>query len=66
MENEVNSEQRCIDGEAQAVEQDFGDCAPIYSEVRAKAAEIRGDTDAAGHWQMVRDNLEADDSDEPE
>ena len=66
MENEVDSEQRRIEGESHALEQDFGDCAQVYAEVRAKAAEIRGDADAAGHWQMVRDNLEADDGDERE
>ena len=63
MENENNSEQRRIEGEAQAVEQDFGDCAEIYAEVRAKAAEIRGDPDAADRWQLVRENLESEGGD---
>ena len=66
MENENIGEQGRVEGDAHAVEEDFGECAPVYAEVRAKAAEIRGDTDAAGHWQMVRHNLEADDGDERE
>ncbi len=46
------------------MERHYGDCAPVYAEVRAQAAEIRGDGEAAQHWEHIRDDLGKDKGDE--
>ena len=53
-----------LKGEAEIVERDYGDCASVYAQVRAEAAETRGDQQAAQHWKQVRDDLGKDESSE--
>jgi hypothetical protein len=45
--------------EAQRIERDYGDLAPLYAETRAEAAEARGKPRRAGRWKAVEEAVEA-------
>ena len=53
-----------VKSETELVQREYGDCAPVYAEVRAEAATTRGDEQAAQHWERVRDDLDRDESGE--
>ena len=50
--------------EAEHVQRDYGDCAPVYAHVRAEAAATRGDQEGAQRWEQVRDDLGKEESGE--
>ena len=64
MTNSLNDNQKnsAVKSEAELVQRDYGDCAPVYAKVRAEAAGTRGDPDAAEHWEQVRDDLGKEES----
>ena len=62
--NKNTNESNGVKTKAELIQRDYGDCAPIYAEVRAKAAGTRGDEAAADHWERVRDDLGKDESGE--
>ena len=62
--NENPSETNELKSEAELVERDYGDCAPVYAQVRAEAAATRGDREAAQRWEQVSDDLGKEESGE--
>lgn len=60
MKSESEASGGRVGHDAEAIERTYGDCAPVYAEVRAEAAAKRGAGADAEHWQDVEDNLRAE------